>query len=95
MKWFNMKSFFLNFYGRSSSGKTLALLVEQSLFSLALETLLPRWNVTLAGLESFARSNNDRPIVLDDMISLHDDDKKRAKLARKLYMTSLMGVVKN
>lgn len=84
MKWFNMKSFFLNFYGRSSSGKTLALLVEQSLFSLALETLLPRWNVTLAGLESFARSNNDRPIVLDDMISLHDDDKKRAKLARKI-----------
>ncbi len=84
MKWFNMKSFFLNFYGTSSLGKTIALLVQQSLFALATETALTRWNVTNAGLEGFARSNNDRGTALDDMISLHDDDKQRAKLARKI-----------
>ena len=79
-----MKSFFLNFYGTSSLGKTIALLVQQSLFALATETALTRWNVTNAGLEGFARSNNDRGTALDDMISLHDDDKQRAKLARKI-----------
>ncbi len=56
--------FGFNLFGKSSSGKSTALLAAASVFG---STFTGKWNATVTGLEERAQANSDLPFTLDSL----------------------------
>ncbi|TCP21549.1 uncharacterized protein DUF927 [Rhodovulum adriaticum] len=54
-----------NLHGRSSSGKTTALMAAMSVWNDP--ALLPRWHASPAGMELYAARSRDTSLILDDI----------------------------
>ncbi|GAB7258917.1 DUF927 domain-containing protein [Dickeya ananatis] len=75
----------IHLYGKSSKGKSTALLVAASIYGN--KDYVSDWNITEAALEELAESRNHGLLILDEVSLLDKNEKDAAqKNAKKLFI---------
>lgn len=62
-----VESGILHWFGESTIGKTILLIVARSVFGNCYRKNLPNWNTTLTGLEEVLDQSPDQPLILDEL----------------------------
>lgn len=82
IRWTDIETGGLHFYGDSSIGKSSCLYIATSIYGP--RESLCRWATTSTGIEETATAYCDLPLTLDELKLLHEDPKKAAQLATNI-----------